>query len=347
MTKISISESQQKAKKGLRPRRVKAKPCRASAIAAGLDPTSPAHRRGPSPRLQAQPSKRKGRKMSERLGVYEEITNKIVASLEQGNRPWANRWAGQAMMPTRANGEHYQGINVLVLWLESAQKGYASPHWLTFKQAQELGACVRKGEKGTGIIYANRIETREENEQTGEIKARGCSFVRRYVVFNADQIEGLPEQFFAGPQAINPDERDAHADLFFKSLGANIMHEGDRAVYVPARDEIRMPAFECFTDANAYYATLAHETVHWTGHHRRLDRELGCKKWGDEGYAMEELIAEIGAAFVCADLGLAAEPREDHATYIASWLKVLKNDAQAIFTAASHAQKAANYIKKL
>jgi antirestriction protein ArdC len=172
--------------------------------------------------------------------------------------------------------------------------------------------------------------------------------MKGYTVFNIEQIEDLPAHFTAKKEPRrNPDERIRHAEEFFANTGAEIRHGGNAAYYAPGPDFVEMPDFESFRDAGAYYATLAHECTHWTRHKSRLDRDFGRKRWGDEGYAMEELCAELGAAFLCADLELTPQIRQDHAPYIAGWLKVLKEDKRAIFTAASHAQKAADFLHAL
>jgi antirestriction protein ArdC len=169
--------------------------------------------------------------------------------------------------------------------------------------------------------------------------------MKGYTVFNVEQIEGLPERFYVEPEPKSePVQRIARADAFFEATCASIVHGGSRACYVPRTDNIHMPCIDAFHDAESYYATLAHEATHWTQHPLRLDRDFGRKRWGDEGYAMEELVAELGAAFLSADLDLTPEVRDDHAAYIASWIKVLKGDKRAIFSAASHAQRAVDFL---
>lgn len=282
--------------------------------------------------------------------VYEKITAKIVADLEQGVRPWMKPWnaehaAGRITRPLRANGIPYRGINVVMLWMQAMERGYAAPIWMTFKQALELDAHVRKGEHGALVVYADTI-TRTEMNDSGEEAESVIPFMKGYTVFNVEQIDGLPAHFHALADApvLDPVQRIERAEAFFTATGANILSGGNMACYSVTHDHIRMPPFETFRDAESYYATLAHESVHWTRHPSRLDRDLGRKRWGDEGYAAEELVAELGAAFLCADLALTPEVRDDHAAYIASWLKVLKDDPRAIFTAASHAQRAADYV---
>jgi antirestriction protein ArdC len=282
--------------------------------------------------------------------IYERVTAQIVASLEQGVRPWLKPWnaehaAGRITRPLRGNGVPYQGINVLMLWGAAVERGYAAPIWMTFKQALELGGCVRKGERGNLVVYASTFSRTETDGDSGEESERDIPFLKGYTVFNVEQIDGLPAHFTAPAEAVlDPVQRIAQAEQFFSATGATVRHGGNQAYYRMASDFVQMPFFETFRDAESYYATLAHELTHWTRHPSRLDRSFGRKRFGDEGYAMEELVAELGAAFLSADLGLTPEPREDHAAYIGNWLNVLKNDKRAIFTAASHAQRAADFI---
>jgi len=288
----------------------------------------------------------------EKQDIYSRITNRIIAELETGARPWLKPWnaehaAGRITRPLRSNGIPYRGINVINLWLTATARGYACPIWLTFKQAQELGGHVRKGEHGELVVYANRI-TRTETTAKGEEIDREIPFLKGYTVFNAEQIEGLPPHFTApAAPTLDPLQRVAQAEAFFANTGAEIRHGGDRAFYAIGADYVQLPPFETFRDAESYYATLGHECCHWTKHEKRLNREFGRKRWGDEGYAAEELVAELGSAFLCADLGLTPEPRPDHAAYVESWLRVLKNDKRAIFTAASHAERAAAFLHGL
>ena len=288
----------------------------------------------------------------EKVNLYQRITNRIVEELEKGVRPWFKPWnaehaAGRITRPLRHNGEPYRGINVINLWAEATSQGFSCPIWMTYKQAQELGAQVRKGEKGSSVVFADRLHRKETNDHGDEV-SREIPFLKGYTVFNCEQIEGLPEQFLAPAQPVlDPVQRIANAETFFANIGADIRHGGDRAYYAIHPDYVQMPLFETFRDAESYYATLAHETTHWTRHESRLNREFGRKRWGDEGYAAEELVAELGSAFLSADLGLTPEPRDDHASYIANWLAVLKNDQRAIFTAAAHAERACGYMHNL
>jgi antirestriction protein ArdC len=281
--------------------------------------------------------------------VYEKVTNRIIADLEQGQLTWLKPWSsgnmeGRIVRPLRHNGLPYSGINVLMLWGAAVESGYASPFWMTFKQAQELGAHVRKGEQGSLVVYANTITKTEEGEN-GQDEERKIPFMKGYTVFNVAQIERLPDHYVAKPEAvIDAAQRIDHAERFFAATGADIRHGGNSAHYSGGTDHVQMPAFEAFRSPEAYYATLAHELTHWTKHAKRLDRDFGRKTWGDAGYAKEELVAELGAAFLCADLALTPEPGTDHAAYIQSWLKVLKEDKRAIFSAAAHAQRATDFL---
>ena len=288
-----------------------------------------------------------------RPDVYSRITAKIIADLEQGVRPWLRPWnadhaAGRITRPLRHNGIPYKGINVVMLWSASVAKGYSAPLWLTFRQAQELSAHVRKGEAGELVVYADRI-TRTETDAKGEEVERAIPFLKGYTVFNAEQIEGLPAHYYAPavPPALTLPERIEAADRFFAATGADIRHGGTRAYYAEGVDHIQMPPFETFRDAESHAATLGHELCHWTKHGTRLARDFGRVRHGDEGYAREELVAELGSAFLCADLGITPEVRPDHAAYIARWLAVLKGDKRFVFSAASHAQRAADYLHAL
>ena len=284
--------------------------------------------------------------------LYTRITSRIVAELEQGVRPWFKPWnaehaAGRITRPLRHNGQPYRGINVLMLWGEAMTQGFTCPIWMTYKQASELGGQVRKGEHGSLVVYANRL-IRTETGANGEEVDREIPFLKGYTVFNCEQIDGLPEQFMATPAPVfDPVQRIAHAETFFGNTGVTIRHGGNQAYYAIERDYIQMPPFESFHDAESFYTTLAHETIHATRHPSRLNREFGRKRWGDEGYAAEELVAELGSAFLSADLGLTPEPRPDHASYISNWLTVLKNDQRAIFTAAAHAERACGFLHGL
>jgi antirestriction protein ArdC len=202
--------------------------------------------------------------------VYTRVTDRIIADLEQGVRTWLKPWsaehaAGRITRPLRHNGTPYRGMNILLLWGEAETKGYAAPIWMTYKQAQELGGQVRKGEHGSLVVYANTI-TRTETNDAGEDTEREIPFMKGYTVFNVEQVTGLPANYYAQP--VNPlplSERIEHADRFITATGATINHGGNRAFYAPARDAIQLPPFEAFRDKESYYATALHEATHWSG----------------------------------------------------------------------------------
>lgn len=288
-----------------------------------------------------------------RADIYQTVTDQIIAELEKGVRPWQRPWSagnmeGRVVLPLRHNGIAYRGVNILSLWIAALAKGYGAPIWMTFKQAIDLGGGVRKGEKGSLVVYADSITRTETAAATGEERESDIHFMKGYTVFNAEQIDGLPAQYYAQPEAL-PETfpRITRAEGFFAASGAAIRHGGNQAYYAIGSDHVQMPPFEAFRDAESYYATLAHECTHWTRHRSRLDRSFEQKRFGDEGYAMEELVAELGSAFLCAGLALTPEVRDDHASYLDHWLTVLKSDKRAIFTAAAHAQRAADFLHGL
>lgn len=289
---------------------------------------------------------------SQRDDIYTRITSHIIAQLDNGVRPWTRPWstkhaAGRIMRPLRHNGEPYNGINILMLWVEAASRGYLTPTWMTYRQAQKLGGQVCKGEKSALVVYANTI-TRTEEADDGEEIEHTIPFMRGYGVFNVEQIDGLDDHYYAKPAPlIDPPKRIERAERFFAQTGATVSHGGLQAYYSVTADRIQLPPLQAFRDPESYYATLAHEATHWTRHPSRLNRSFGRKHWGDEGYAREELVAELGAAYLCADLDLTPDVREDHAAYIDHWLRILRSDSRAIFQAAAHAQKATDYLHGL
>lgn len=287
-----------------------------------------------------------------RQDVYTRVTSTIISFLEQGVKPWFRPWnaqhaAGSPSRPLRCTGEAYQGINVLMLWAASVEAGFACPLWLTFNQAKQLGGSIKKGAKASLVVYASSFK-KEQVGNAGEVFEQEIPFLKGYYVFNAEQTEGLPAHYYAlKEQKQDLQARLEHADRFFNNTHAEIQHGGNQAFYAPERDIIQMPTYQSFRDRESYYATLAHEATHWTKHSTRLDRDLGKKRFGDAGYAMEELVAELGSAYLSADLGITLSPREDHASYIENWLSVLKNDRKAIFSAASFAEQAVHYLHTL
>jgi antirestriction protein ArdC len=241
-----------------------------------------------------------------------------------------------------ASKKPYRGINTVCLWAAAQTKGYDSGEWATYQQWLERGAQVRKGEKATLVVFWKFANSAAEAQEDGDTPTSGSRllFTKGYSVFNAAQVDGYAPK--AERETPMP-ERIAQADAFFSGVGADVRHGGNQAFYSLATDHIQMRPFAAFRDAISYYSTLAHEHTHWTANAARCNRDLG-KRFGDNAYAAEELIAELGAAFTCAHLGLSTEPREDHAQYLQSWLRVLRADKRAIFTAASKAQQAADWL---
>ena len=285
--------------------------------------------------------------MTIKTDIYAEVTDKIVSMLEAGTPPWSRSWStGASSRPLRGNGKPYQGINVLSLWATSMYNGYASDTWLTYKQAQGLGAQVRKGEKGSTVVYYGSFEKEKQAKDGVAQDNATIPFMKGYSVFNVEQIDDLPDSYKAAPVVRTEHERQATLENFVSLTKAAIREEGFGACYIPEIDQIRMPSLSAFDSRDAYYATLAHELTHWTGAKHRLARDLSTK-FKSDSYAVEELVAELGAAFLMADFGVSSEPRLDHASYIQSWLTVLKADTRAIFTAASQASKASTYLLKL
>ncbi|MBR0755379.1 DUF1738 domain-containing protein [Bradyrhizobium jicamae] len=286
--------------------------------------------------------------------LYARITDRIVTELERGVRPWVRPWAaanmaGRITRPLRHNGQPYTGINVVLLWSEAVARGFHSPIWMTFKQASELGAHVRKGETGSTVVYASRFTKLETDAHGGEVE-RDIPFLKAYTVFCVDQIDGLPEHYYDRPAVVvSTIERSARADAFFANTGAIVRHGGSMAFYAPSSDHIQLPPIESFRDTASYIAVRAHETVHWTAPAHRVNRDLSRYGKDRSERAREELIAELGSCFLCADLGISPElePRPDHASYLASWLEVLSSEKRFIFSAAAHAQRAVAYLHDL
>ena len=280
--------------------------------------------------------------MKLKFDVYAHVTDAIIAEIEAGTPPWRSPWTGSASgiaLPKRHNGEAYRGINVLMLWVMAAKHGYASGRWMTYKQAQLLGAQVRKGQKSSSVVKYGTFT--RDNDAGVEEK---IPYARAYSVFNADQIDGLPEGYYTQPEPARDlgTEADPELAAFFAQTGAEIItSENPRAYYSPVKDHIHMPPIGTFHNAAGYYGTLAHETIHWTGNDKRLER---IKKFANrEAYAFEELVAEIGACFLGAQIGVTPEFGQS-AAYVEGWLKALKEDKRAIFRAASEAQKAADFV---
>jgi antirestriction protein ArdC len=278
--------------------------------------------------------------------LYADVSARLVAELEAGAAPWIKPWSATTGANTPCNAvtnRPYSGCNVVLLWMAQAA-GYRTPRYLTFKQALELGGHVRKGERGTKVYFVKQLQIQEDAES--DTSTRLVPMMREYTVFNVDQCENLPDSVkTAKPvRARNPDTRDDLADEFLRSTGADIREGHGEAFYVPSRDFISMPTFGAFKGADQFYNVMFHELSHWTAHKTRLDRDLK-NRFGSQNYAAEELIAELGAAFLCAEFGFDGDLR--HAGYIATWIELLKADKRAFFTACSRASKAADYLRGL
>jgi antirestriction protein ArdC len=283
---------------------------------------------------------------TEKPDVYRKVTDAIVNAIEQGVGNWRMPWhtSGKfASSPINVTSKKpYRGINSVCLWAAAQQKGYERGEWGTYNQWLERGAQVRKGEKATTVVFWKFANTTESQDDGEEHPANGSRllFTRGYSVFNAAQVDGHTPKPDVG---VPIEQRIERTEEFFGRIDARVVHQGNQAFYSSADDTITLPPFAAFFTPTDYYGTRAHETGHWTSHTRRCNRELG-KRFGDNAYSVEELVAELTAAFVCSHLGLSSEPRPDHAQYIGAWLKVLKADKRAIFTAASKAQQAADFM---
>lgn len=288
-----------------------------------------------------------------RIDIHQHITDHIVAAIEAGagkaELPWHRPGVAASMPVNVSSSKPYNGINVLMLWAASEAGRYSSGTWGTYKQWQDKGAQVRKGEKSTAIVFYKELPVSEKSQGSDEDEEEKYFVARSFRVFNADQVDGWKEPALPEKSLV---ERIEETDAFVAATGADIRHGGARAYFRPGTDFIQMPDEERFTGTatstptEGYYSTLLHELTHWTGHESRLARDMSGR-FGKESYAMEELVAELGAAFLCAELQISPQPRPDHAAYIASWLKVLKEDKRAIFSAASKASQAGRHLHRL
>jgi len=277
------------------------------------------------------------------------ITQEIITRLEAGTKPWIKPWRGVPVSrPLRACGTPYRGMNVFWLWMVADTCGYASPFWMTYNQAQRLGAQVRKGERSTIAIFYKSYTREVESAESGETAEESRRVLKAYPVFNADQADGLPERFHpaAALELVEPAGREQELDAFFAAIPAELRHRGDEAYYEPLADRVTMPPANLFTGMDHYYATLAHELSHWTGHASRLDRDLR-NRFGTAAYAAEELVAELSSAMLGAELGLPVAHLDNHASYINHWLRLLRDDDRAILTAAAKAEEASSLLLKL
>jgi antirestriction protein ArdC len=282
-----------------------------------------------------------------RASLYDEVTAKIIAQLEAGRFPWAQPWSSAAAVPglprNAVSGRPYSGVNVLILWGAVIEGCYPSQDWLTFRQALGAGGCVRKGERGHTIFYADRFTPEDGREQGAaqEAEPRSIPFLKRFVVFNAAQCDGLPERLIADPTPLPAREQHEGAEALIAATGADFRIGGARAFYDLGSDYVQVPPQPAFTHQIDFYRTALHELGHWTGSTERLARDQSGR-FGSAPYAREELCAELASAYLCAALGIV--PTVRHADYLGSWLAVLRADNRAIFRAASHASKAADYL---
>ncbi len=287
-----------------------------------------------------------------RFDLHQTLTHQIIAAIERVSAedfrlPW-HRTGLSSIQPRNALTKNaYRGINVVSLWVAAEARHYPCALWASYKQWQELGAQVNACEKSSLVVFYKEYDTEPDpNDESDDGKRR---VARHSSVFNVAQVSGFTPPDTPTTSIV---ERDTAADAFFAAIGADIRHGGERACYRPSTDVIEMPDERLFrgsqygTPKEDYYCVLAHETTHWTGHEKRLKRELG-KRFGDHQYAAEELIAELGSAFVCAELGISPQPRVDHAQYLKHWLEMMKADSRAIFTAAARAQEAVAYLNRL
>jgi antirestriction protein ArdC len=291
----------------------------------------------------------RGRLGQDRPSLYQEITDKIVAELEGGRVPWVQPWgtpatnASLAMPKNAASRRRYSGINVLILWGAVIERGFSGQSWLTFRQALSLGGYVRRGERGTTVVYADRFvpnDERQRAEVTGE-KAQAIPFLKRFTVFNTDQCEDLPAEITSVAPPPPPGLVEPGAEALIAATGADFRIGGTRAFYSVEDDFVQVPPPPAYFETINWHRTAFHELGHWTGAKHRLGRDMSGS-FGSKSYAREELVAEMAGAFICASLGIV--PTVRHADYIGSWLEVLREDNRAIIRAASAASKAADCI---
>lgn len=274
---------------------------------------------------------------------YQTITNQIIQALESGIKPWVCPWdRTQATgLPINASTHQpYQGMNIMLLWMSAAERNFSSPYWLTFKQAKDLGGKVRKGEKGTTIFFYKMVQKKKVENEKEDV----YPMLKTYTVFNLDQIDGFSLEQDESSTLRHEIELLEEVEAFIEATQADITYGGQKAFFRPSADIVVIPDRERFHSTADLYATIMHELTHWSGHKSRLDRDMKGE-FGSKDYAQEELVAELGSAFLMASFGVVGEVQ--HESYIASWLEALKNDKRYIFKAASHASKAHQYLLSL
>ncbi|MFC7701886.1 ArdC family protein [Bradyrhizobium sp. GCM10028915] len=285
----------------------------------------------------------------DRANLYDDITNKIIAELEAGRVPWVQPWGtaaakGPLALPkSAASGRQYSGINILILWGAVTEQGFTGQSWLTFRQALSLGGHVRKGERGTTVVYADRFVPACEKRRAHEAgeEAQAIPFLKQFTVFNSDQCGGLPPEIATTAPPPPPGLIEPQVEYLIKATGIDFRIGGNRAFYMPTEDYVQVPPPQAYFEPINWHRTALHELAHASGHPSRLNRDLSGS-YGTKKYAFEELVAEISSAFSCASLGIV--PTVRHADYIGSWLEVLREDKRAIVRAASKASKVADYL---
>ena len=313
----------------------------------GERPDNPTGRVGP--RGSSKPETARAKRTRGRRDLYKDVTDRIIAELKRGRVPWVQPWgradvsAPLGLPKNGATGQTYSGINILLLWGAAIEGGRSGQTWLTFKQALSLGGCVRKGERGTKIVYADRFTPKAEKERAARDgnDPQSIPFLKQYTVFNAEQCDGLPDSVAGAPERLPEREIIPRAEDLIAATGADFRIGGDRAFYVPSEDFIQVPPQPAFFDQINYYRTCFHELGHWTGHPGRLACDLKGG-FGSKDYAREELVAEMASAFICAAMSIA--PTVRHTDNLVSWLEVLREDKRAIFRAASLASRAADFV---
>jgi len=273
------------------------------------------------------------------IDLYNKITSQITELMQQHGSDWTRPWTSTAGGPSNAlTGDHYKGINTLLLNLEAHGKGYSQPYWATFKQWRMKGGSVRKGQRGTLCVFYKPIVIEQPNESIKTVPV-----MKHFFLFNADQVDGIeiPET----EESVAIQDRNHAVDGLLNCTGAIIHETGSRAYYSPSKDHICIPPLSAFSSSEMFYSTLLHELSHWSGHPTRLNREEGMQsRFGSSAYAMEELVAELASAFLSIQLKVSHEPRKDHAQYLNSWLQVLDQDPKAFSSAASKAQRVSDYL---
>lgn len=286
---------------------------------------------------------------SRRPDVHQRVTDEIVQAIEAGAGKFVMPWHGipQQMPRNMMSGAPYHGVNALILWAAASNRHYSTSYWATYRQWREVGAQVRKGENSTTVVFYKQVPLDAEDVGTGELMHDYYLVARTFFVFNGDQVDGWKAP---APEFINLVESHDRIEEFIQVTGADIRSAGARAYYDRLRDCIVIPDRPRFVGSptssatEGYYSTVFHELIHWTGHHWRLGRDL-AGRFGSESYAMEELVAELGAAFLCAEFLVPNKPRADHASYVANWLTVLKGDKRAIFAASAKATEAVLFLR--